>query len=398
MDSKIKLSLVTLLFISVSMFFACKKEASLTPDTFTPAINKELDAFVQNFFVTKHQLLVESKATQAENNTNSLSSFFATASSLEKCLNGIKELKTIRATAELVYTGFDVTADIDYSTWKKEGTLVSFKVAVFYSYTTNGTDMYTGEAIAPAGYELYTFTVSEKEQGWRIENEEPAFDPNYNPGIISMEEDMEPNYNKDVAAYSYSGSTAAAFATAHWNMVTNISNYYDFTNLGGDCTNFTSRCLRQGGWKQTNNWFYKSSGASGNNMVTYKRSPSWTGANAFYQFISNTGQYAGVNGNNRVTPKFANLSVPLATGTASQWSTFYNTVKSLKKGDILELGNGGSPAIIGHNMIVTKVQNTAPYIFLAYRNATGYLPAKDRPINEFYGRNLYGFFVKASGN
>lgn len=398
MDSKIKLSIVTALFVSVSMFFGCKKETSLTPNASCPKANKELDVFVQNFFQNKHQLLVETRATQAEGSSNRVSAFFSTTAVAEKCLNDIKDQKTIRATGDLVYTGFEVKADIDYSTWKVEGDLVKFNVALFYSYTTNATDLFTGEAVTPTGYELYSFTVSEKEQGWLIVNEEQTIDPNYNPGIISSDEDMPASFNKDIAAYTYSGTAAAAFATAHWNMITNITNYYDFTNWGGDCTNFTSRCLREGGWKQTNNWFYKSSGASGNNMVTYKRSPSWAGANAFYQFINNSGQYGGVNGNNRVTPKFANILVPLATAPAAQWTTFYNTIKVLKKGDILELGNGGSPAIIGHNMIVTKVLPTAPFILLAYRNATGYLPAKDRPINEFFGRRLYGFFVKTSGN
>lgn len=397
MDSKIKLSLVTILFVSVSMFFGCKKEASLTPCASTPQTNKQLDVFVQNFFESKHQFLIESKSSQAEN-SNSVSAFFANTTASEKCLNEVNDQKMIRATTELIYTGFDVKADIDYSTLKTEGNTTSFRVAVFFSFTTNATDMYTGEPISPAGYELYTFTVSENAQGWSIVNEEQTIDPNYNPGIISSEEDMPASFNKDIAAYNYSGAAAAAYATAHWNMITNISNYYNYTNSGGDCTNFTSRCLREGGWKQTNNWFYKANGASGNNMVTYKRSPSWAGANAFHQFISNFGQYGGVNGNNRVTPKFANILVPVATASAAQWTTFYNKIKVLKKGDILQLGNGGSPAVIGHNMIVTKVTNTAPYIFLAYRNATGYLPAGDRPINEFNARRLYGFFVKTTGN
>ncbi len=48
-------------------------------------------------------------------------------------------------------------------------------------------------------------------------------------------------------------------------------------------------------------------------------------------------------------------------------------------------------------MIVTKTQNSPPYVFVSYRNATGYLPAGDRPINEMYGRIIYGFYVKPSG-
>lgn len=398
MGSKIKLSFATIIFISVTLFFGCKKEASLTPNVSAPTINKDLDVFVQNYFESKYLLLIESQSTKVEGSSKKVASFFSTNTEAEKCLNDINNQRAIRATAELVYTGFDVKADVDYTSFKNEGDLISFRVEVFFSYTTNGKDLQTGEAITPAGYELYSFTVSKKDQGLLIINIEQAVDENYNPGIVSMESDMPPSLDKNMASYTYSGYTAATFAIAHWNMVTNISNYCNYTNSGGDCTNFTSRCLRQGGWKQTNNWFYTSNGSSGNNMVTYKRSPSWTGANQFYQFISNTGQYAGVNGNNRVTPKFTNLLVPLASASTAQWAIFYNTIKVLQKGDIVELGNGGSPAIIGHNMIVTKTQLTAPYIFVSYRNATGYLPAGDRPLYEFYGRRVYGFFVKTSGN
>lgn len=397
MDSKIKLSFVTLIIISVTMFFGCKKEASLTPNPSIPSINKELDNFIQDYFNSKYQLLIESSSARADGSSKKVSSYFSAKSAAEKCINEINDLKAVRATAELVYTGFDVKTNIEYSTWKTEADLTSFQVNVFFSYTTNGTDLLTGEPITPAGYELFNFTVSNKEQGWIIIKEEQTVDANYNPGIATLDAAAAPSYDKNITAYTYSGNTAAAFASAHWNMVTNISNYCNYTNSGGDCTNFTSRCLRQGGWKQTNNWFYTSNGSSGNNMVTYKRSPSWAGANAFYQFISNNGQYGGVNGNNRVTPKFANIIVPSPYSTTAEWTNFYNTIKVLKKGDIVELGNGGSPAIIGHNMIVTKIQSTAPFIFVAYRNATGYLPAGDRPVNEFCGRHLYGFYVKTSG-
>lgn len=391
MNLRIKLSLVTL--ICVSLLWSCKKETALVPNTAEQSVRKELDNFVQDYFESKYQLLVEAKPGTAR-----INSFFSTPAAAEICLAEINDLNTVRATAALKFTGFDVKADVDYATYKTEGDVVSFRVNLFFSYTTNGTDEHTGEAISPAGYELYNFTVTKSAQGWQIVNQDQTWDENYNPGIVSFEEDATPSFNKDVAAYTYSGTTAASFASAHWNVVSNISNYTDYTNWGGDCTNFTSRCLRQGGWKHTNNWFFLSNGASGNNMSSYKRSPSWAGANAFYQFISNTGQYAGVNGNNRVTPKYTNLLVPAVNATTAEWTTFYNTVKLVQKGDIIQLGNGSSPATISHNMIVTKTQSTPPYVFVSYRNATGYLPMGNRPINEMNGRRLYGYYVKTSGN
>jgi hypothetical protein len=389
----IKLGFVTL--ICMAMLFGCKKETTLIPNAAEPGVKKELNNFIQNYFETKYQLLVNVKPGQAQDSR--IASFFTTTGAAETCLNELNMLNTIRSTADLKFTGYYVETEVDFATWKNKGDEVSFRVNLFYKYTTDGTDEQTGDAINPAGYELYNFTVIKQPQGWQIVSQEQTDDENYNSGIVTFENDQIPVFDKNISSYSYSNTTAAAFAIAHWNLVSNISNYCDYTNWGGDCTNFTSRCLRQGGWKHTNYWFYTSNGASGNNMVTYQRSPSWSGANAFYQFISNTGQYMGANGSNRVTSKFTNVIVPQAWDSPAQWTTFYNTVKVLQKGDIVELGNGLSPATISHNMIVTKTQNSPPYIFVSYRNAAGYLPAGDRPINEMYGRHLYGWYIKPSG-
>lgn len=57
--------------------------------------------------------------------------------------------------------------------------------------------------------------------------------------------------------------------------------YYDFSKLGGDCTNFCSQVLHAGGcnmnYNKTNGWFY----INGNS-----RSPSWTGVNFLYSFLT----------------------------------------------------------------------------------------------------------------
>lgn len=55
--------------------------------------------------------------------------------------------------------------------------------------------------------------------------------------------------------------------------------YYDFENLGGDCTNFASQCIFAGSGEmnfEPNGWFYISS---------YKRSPSWTSVEDLYKFL-----------------------------------------------------------------------------------------------------------------
>ena len=61
--------------------------------------------------------------------------------------------------------------------------------------------------------------------------------------------------------------------------------YYNFTLLGGDCTNFVSQCLYAGGFNMNYSiygWYYNS---------LNDRAPAWTGVNEFFKFASsNTGE------------------------------------------------------------------------------------------------------------
>ena len=71
----------------------------------------------------------------------------------------------------------------------------------------------------------------------------------------------ELNYNRQ-AAVSYARK---------WAFRRN-PNYYDFENLGGDCTNFASQCIYAGAgvmnYTPVFGWFYKSAN---------DRTASWTG-------------------------------------------------------------------------------------------------------------------------
>ena len=61
--------------------------------------------------------------------------------------------------------------------------------------------------------------------------------------------------------------------------------YFNFENIGGDCTNFASQCLFAGSgvmnYAPVYGWFYRSAS---------DRTPSWTGVQFFYNFlVSNNG-------------------------------------------------------------------------------------------------------------
>ena len=77
----------------------------------------------------------------------------------------------------------------------------------------------------------------------------------------------------------YNRTAALAYAR-RWGRGRNPQ-YYDFSDLGGDCTNFVSQCVYAGSgvmnYPPTFGWYYISAD---------DRSPSWTGVEYFYNFMA----------------------------------------------------------------------------------------------------------------
>lgn len=78
---------------------------------------------------------------------------------------------------------------------------------------------------------------------------------------------------------SYQREKAVAYAHK-WAMGRN-SAYYNFDDIGGDCTNFVSQCLYAGcgvmNYKRDLGWYYNS---------LNDRSAAWTGVPYLYQFLT----------------------------------------------------------------------------------------------------------------
>ena len=93
--------------------------------------------------------------------------------------------------------------------------------------------------------------------------------------------------------------TAAVNYARKWALSRNPA-YYDFENIGGDCTNFASQCVFAGSgvmnFTPVTGWFYKSAN---------DRTPSWTGVEFFHDFLINNrsvGPYAKEVSRNEVQP------------------------------------------------------------------------------------------------
>lgn len=77
----------------------------------------------------------------------------------------------------------------------------------------------------------------------------------------------------------YNRAAAVAYAR-QWAYGRNPM-FYDFSEIGGDCTNFASQCIYAGSgvmnYTPTYGWYY---------ISTNNRSPSWTGVDELYRFLT----------------------------------------------------------------------------------------------------------------
>lgn len=121
---------------------------------------------------------------------------------------------------------------------------------------------------------------------------------------------------------TYNGSGAATYALNHALDYNN--NYADFNGYGGDCTNFVSQCIFEGGnlpmhygSAYTNTcWYYTNS---------TNRSSSWTGVEELYDYIF---------------------------GSTSKINASHSNWSSVGSGDIIQLVSGGEGY---HSLIITGV-------------------------------------------
>lgn len=122
--------------------------------------------------------------------------------------------------------------------------------------------------------------------------------------------------------------------------------YYDYENIGGDCTNFISQCIYTGsGVMNEKKWYYRSP----NN-----KSPSWTGVEFLYDFLIN---------NNSIGPHGVVV-----------------TQNRLQIGDLIQLSQNGQR--FSHSLIVVGIGNNINYLSDIYI-ATHSFDALGRPVSTY---------------
>ena len=147
----------------------------------------------------------------------------------------------------------------------------------------------------------------------------------------------------------YDREKAVAYAR-RWAFARNPA-YYDFSRVGGDCTNFASQCLYAGApvmnYTPDIGWYYRS---------INDRAAAWTGVEYFYRFLTENATLGGINGGDG---PFAKES-PLA---------------DLRVGDFVQFGNVAGDFY--HTPIVVGFSENTP--LLAAHS------------NDVFGRSLYSY-------
>ena len=149
----------------------------------------------------------------------------------------------------------------------------------------------------------------------------------------------------------YNRQRAAGYAR-RWAFGRNPA-YYDFSYLGGDCTNFASQCIFAGAgvmnYTPTLGWFYRSAN---------DRTPSWTGVEQLYNFLtSNRGR--GPQG--RVVP-----------------------LSEIRAGDIVQLQLDNTPRFDHAPVVVDAGRGTPDTVLVAAHT----IDSLDRPLSTYRYRAL----------
>ena len=125
---------------------------------------------------------------------------------------------------------------------------------------------------------------------------------------------------------SYNRRLAVSYAN-RWAYFRNPE-FYDFSDVGGDCTNFTSQCLLAGGavmnYTPTFGWYY---------ITSDDRTASWSGVEYLYNFLT---QNEGVG--------------PFASETA---------IELARPGDLIQLVIGEEQSY-HHTIIITDIRGFIP--------------------------------------
>ena len=130
-------------------------------------------------------------------------------------------------------------------------------------------------------------------------------------------------------------------------------NYYDYSFIGGDCTNFASQVLYEGygvmNYKPVFGWYY---------INPNQKSPAWTGVNELYRFITT---------NRGDGPKGAEVSI-----------------NDIEPGDLVQLDFDGD-GVYEHTPVILDTGDFTPDTIKVAAHSRDSL---DRPLSTYNYKNI----------
>jgi hypothetical protein len=208
-------------------------------------------------------------------------------------------------------------------------------------------------------YNFHELTLVKTGDSWRIvrdHNLASKVKPTTKLPTGTHVPDLAPKSDVTIQSiYFYNRTGARDYEYSHWNSPNPF--YPDFSQNGGDCTNFSSQAIYLGGgypftWSadRASGWWYSTSSSY---------SWSWAFANEQAYFMrTNYGTY---------------VSTP---GTDNNLKIYQSYAKNLKLGDMMYYSWDNST--FGHSAMVTSL-DTQRYPRVTYRNGGGGAPAIDAP-------------------
>lgn len=360
-----KISLVLSILLGVVLIWGCNNKETQQPDN-----ANDIQAFLQETFSKKYDYVFNSKEVD-------LSRQISEAYSVHEFNSVFAESRQKRETLKGSYKNISIKVKVD--SVKNLGNTFEVIASVYVDAPVIGSDVITSFK------DEYQIKLQKSEKSYIIldELQKPEFIiPSFEEGKKILEKDKlqpidpsifekqpkidvdEVNRNAKVGN-TYNRTDAANYAVKY--AISPNKNYVPWPN---NCTNFTSQCLKTGGWKEigsfsnrtsTSAWYYTG--------TTLYSCYSWSGAHNFFQFM-------------------------LANRSRGYGYSMASATNNLQVGDIIQI-DFNKDGLIDHTMIITKKDKTDTYMSYHTTNTL------NKKLSLIFSENkkaaFYGWYITGIG-
>lgn len=369
------LSMFVLLSVLLSVgLLTAMAQPSPPPAQVSSSTESQLVDIAQAAVMARNQVLV-SGDIEATLQSSPLSSAYSDA--MQQLFADTLNKRRALANRQQFYTGYQT--ELTVKSLKIETTQAVMEAT---EYTVLNLTVDGGDPLAPktTEYQLdHVFTFGKQEKGWTLSGDQvfdglvPAKpDENTAPVPFSPSDPTESGSGVDhkmeaAITATINRQAVVNYAYQYWGPYDSDYNpaYRNFNNSGtqgGDCTNFISQALRNGGWTDVPGW-YRSTSAWWYNWLN--QTWTWINAQYWWQFAWNR-------------PRVDHATY----------------VNDLVAGDILQI-DFDRDSYMDHSMIVTKKDGSGN-IYLTYHTAN----TKDRAFSDIYSSYpnawYYGWILRSS--